>query len=368
MRISETLRVVRGALLLVGLLAAPLTASALESNDPIAVYNSGVTALREHDFERALPAFEFSAQHGIFLAQYFEARLYGISDTSFTNHARAFDLLKRLVERNRDADPFYDRRAPYVAKAEVLIAYYLINGLPEAHIPADPQLGRSYLEHAAIVLGDKDAQFEFAKASLEDADSIERGLDQLANLAESKRHAPAAALLAELYSQGRFVQRLPDLALAYATLALTNAPEQDRLWISQVYQAIYCKTSQDDRERSQTALADLVQNAPKAAVAAKPARKSSIQGVLDLGEVQARRVCGNGEVVPSIASVNSASTDEPDNSVAMPVRRKTTIVGSIPLDELATPMGIGLKELETPQMLDSNGDPVDANSGDTPSQ
>ena len=63
-------------------------------------------------------------------------------------------------------------------------------------------------------------------------------------------YAGAQALLADLYWRGRHVKKDEQRALALITMAVENAPAHERIWIEDIYQNIFCGTSQGTRKQA----------------------------------------------------------------------------------------------------------------------
>lgn len=370
MRISKV-RVAAVALIAIGSVGLGMPTggrAASLDRDVASAYNASKIALKRRDFARAVPDLKIAADHGVFLAQYYLARLYAMPGQSFTNHSRAFELLRRLVKDNHGIDPFVDNRAPFVARAEILLAYYYRHGVPELSVPANGALAKAHLENAALRLGDTDAQFELGRLDLENTETVARGLDTLDNLAVTKHHAGAAAEIAKVYAQGRLTKRVPYEALAYAMLSSKLATGQERLDIGDMYQTLYCQTGADDRARAETFFRELDQSgrddSDGAVTPIMPERQAAVDGVLDLAEVSALRVCGNGEAVPQ---PGDAVTGRP-----MPgqvVRSAAAAAAhmnkgfSSAVGFIAPPMGIGLQDLEQPREINEDGEPADDGAG-----
>src|SRR5262249_19742686 len=151
----------------------------------------GVAAYKAGSYETAMPALTEAAAKGNdaarFFAEFYLARIYGDNTSGLTNHPKAFMLYRKLADEYTDVDPDDDNRAPFVAKALVALAGYARSGMRDLNLPANPRRAQSYLHHAAIFFGDKEAQFELAKLYLSgsvSSDDARRGLHYLASLSE----------------------------------------------------------------------------------------------------------------------------------------------------------------------------------------
>ena len=314
--------------------------------------------MKAHDFARAIPDLTYAAEHGVFLAQYYLARLYAIDGQPYTNHAQAFERFRALVAANRTADPYIDKRAPFIANAERMLALYYRDGVPGS-VSADPVLAKAHLEHAALRLGDTEAQFQLAVLDLQSPEFQPHAMDSLDMLAQSKHHAGAAAQIALVYGKERHGGPLPYEALAYATFALKLSGAADRVWIGDIYQTFYCEAAPGDRTRAGTFARELERSAFDVTDGDRQPmelgrEQHQVRGVLDLGGVGTERVCGSGEPVPDLAG-RTALEQNPERSSFKTVIAKgfNSAVGFI-----APPMGIGLKDLETPSVGDERGEPL----------
>jgi len=320
-------------------------------------YKASVAAMKAHDFAGAIPDLRYASERGVFLAQYYLARLYAIDGQPFTNHKLAFNLLRGLVAANRGVDPYIDKRAPFVANAERILAIYYRQGI-RGEIPADPVLANAHLEHAALRLGDTEAQFQLAILDLQSPELVPRALDTLDMLAQSKHHAGAAAQIALVYSKGRQHERPPFEALGYALFALKLAGEADRIWIGDIYQSLFCQASATERAKAM-ALADELERGAFDVTDGdrQPAEigrnRPHQQGVLDLGEAETQRVCGNGERVPELAGVVPAGAVDQETRQGPIAKGFNSAVGFI-----APPIVLNLKDLETPSPGDGHGEPL----------
>ena len=275
--------------------AAPAFAS-VKYASPQAAFEQGLGAYKAGYYEIAIPALEEAAQKGAeinrFFAEFYLARIYSDNASALTNHAKAYELFRKLADENVDADPDDGRRAPFVAKALTALAGYLRNGLKEIGLRPDPDRAVEYLQHAATFFNDKDAQFELAKTYVgarSDPEDAKRGVHYLSVLTE-EGHPGAQAFLADLYWRGRFVPKDPRRALALITMAVENAPPHERIWIEDVYQNIFCGTSTGTRKQASGIVAvwRKMFTRPPA-----PADHSTLAE----RESQPQRTCGDGEVL-----------------------------------------------------------------------
>jgi hypothetical protein len=235
----------------VGLSPAATATAEIRFASKQAAFTQGYSAFKSQQYEIAVPALKFAATHGVMRAEFFLAKIYSDSSGGWTDHARAYGLLKGIVSQFSDVDPRDPRVAPFVAKALTSIARYERDGLPEIGLKPSTKRALVFFDHAARYFNDADAQFELAKHYLA-GDGVETrvpfALNWLARL--SKRgHAGAQAFLANLYWEGRYTLRDQVKALALITVAVENASDEDRFWIEDAHQNIFCGTDDATRRR-----------------------------------------------------------------------------------------------------------------------
>jgi uncharacterized protein len=289
-------------------------AAALTFVSPEAAYDQGLGAVRAGRPELAVTAFEFAGNNNHVPALYFLGVLFANNDDRVTDHAKAFNVFHRIVDKYAYVDPQTDFRSVYVVRAAVRLADYYRSGLPALGLKPDPREAVELLNHAATYFSDLEAQFQLAKMHLtgEGVQGNERyGLHWLSSLAR-KNHAGAQAFLAELLWRGKFVQKDPNQALVWSTLSLESAGDNDRIWIEEIYQTIYCGAAPGVREKAGQLVADWRRRAPATTGGTPPAQNvdrtvtpnrgaSAGQTRSDAGpNFAAVRSCANGEQVPSI--------------------------------------------------------------------
>lgn len=305
---------------------------------PQAAFEAGLNAYKAGKYEAAIPALEAAAggsETTRFFAQFYLARIYSDNSGTEVDHAKAYYLFQKLADDNADADPDEGHRAPFVAKALTALAVYLRAGVPEAGVEPDPDRAVEYLQNAATSFGDQEAQFELAKIYLSgngDAEDIKRGMHYLSVLTE-EGYPSAQALLADLMWRGRYVRKNEQRALALITMAVENAPAHDRIWIEDIYQNVYCGTTQGTREQADTLISVWKK------MFARPASSGEHMG-LGVRGAEPQRTCRNGEVVEIRRSTAPAVAADPGNAMARPAApangRSVVLQGST--------TGFGLRE------------------------
>jgi hypothetical protein len=223
-----------------------------------AAYEHGIGAIRSGRPELAVDALAFAGTRDHIQATYYLGKIYANNNGRLTDHAKAFNQFHRIVEKFAYVDPFYDFRASYVARSFVALAGYYRKGVPALKLPPDPRYAVDLLTHAATYFGDLEAQFELAKMHLAGegvSEDPRRGLHWLSSLAR-KNHAGAQAFLADLMWRGKHLPKDPSAALAYISLAVEGARDQDRIWIEEIHQTIFCGTAPGVHDKAGQMVAD----------------------------------------------------------------------------------------------------------------
>lgn len=261
----------------------------------------GYSAFKGRQFEIAVPALEFAASRNVMRAKFYLAKIYSDNSGGWTDHAKAYGLLQRIVRGYANVDPKDYRVAPFVSQALTSIARYERDGIKKLKLAPDTKRALIYFDHAATYFNDEDAQFELAKHYLA-GDGVEvrvpYALNWLARL--SKRgHAGAQAFLANLYWDGRYTQRDRVRALALITVAVENAAEEDRFWIEDVHQNIFCEANSETRRRVHAVVGGWRRKFGRA-----QSLNVSTESQVGLGSLtgDAQRTCANGDVVGVLIS------------------------------------------------------------------
>ena len=281
------------------LVASAVPAIAQQSRKPVfktpeAAYEQGMSQWRSGYVELAIPALRHAADHEVFLAQYYLARILADNGTPYTDHVAAYQLYRKLALEHANIDPEDDKRKVFVARSLTALAAYVRRGLPQADVRPDPARAVEYLRHAAQFFNDEEAQFDLARMYLQ-GDGVPQdtraGLHWLSALTQ-RGHAGAQAFLADIYWRGRYnVMRDPTRAFALITVAVEHAPENERVWIEDIYQNIYCGAPAGTRTQAQGMVADWRQKYGRTTAGGT---RSSLGALLP----QAARSCSNGETVP----------------------------------------------------------------------
>lgn len=309
-------------------------------------FDQGLGAYKAGYYEIAIPALLEAAERGgdreRFFARFYLARIFSDNGAATTDHARAYRLFEEIVTQSNDVEPDDGRRAPFVAKAMIALAGYLRTGLQQIGLKSDVERANDLLQDAASIYNDKDAQFELAKVQLAPEatpEDIRLGVHYLSVLT-NHGHPGAQAYLADLYWRGRFVQRDERRALALVKLALRNAPLQERVWIEDIYQNIYCGASQGVRRQADGTVAAWNKVFPRPSAAAEEMAAVKVPPM--------ERYCKSGEQVDLGEEVAGSHTIGPiQASPAPPVAtgpRPASGPSVAPADSSFSVIGAGVKQ------------------------
>lgn len=236
----RTSRLVLG-LILVACMPLAALAQSTSFSSPREALRQGVSAYQGGYYELAMPALQYAADKGEFMASYYLAKIYQDNTGPYTDHAKAYALFERIADEHLDVDPD-DPRARYVGRALTALAGYVLRGLPEIGLASDAERAVFYLKNASTTFNDEDAQFELAKLQLKGEGvetNVPLGRHWLSVLSQNG-HAGAQAFFADLLWRGKHVDPDPARALALIAVAVDNAPPQDAMWIEDIYQNIFC--------------------------------------------------------------------------------------------------------------------------------
>jgi hypothetical protein len=272
---------------------------------PEAALEQGLGAYRQGIHRMAEQALGYAADRGLLLGRYYLARLYADSNSALTNHARAYELLYSIVKEHAariDVDD--DPRARYVGKALTALAGYWLRGLPEIGIKPNAERAAGYFQEAATFFRDHDAQFELAKLYLtgEGVPADRRQATHWLSTLSQQGHPGAQAFLADLYWNGKILPRDEGKALALITLAVENAPANERIWIEAIYQSIYCGMPAGVRRQQEGLVASFRQRyGPKPG--AEPQERFG-------AEPAPVRTCSDGTLLPAHPGRGSRGPDD----------------------------------------------------------
>jgi exopolysaccharide production negative regulator len=219
-------------------------------------YHAGIVDLKSGQTERALPALDYAAEHGVLGAQLKLARLYAAGNGVAKDDAKAFYFYRQIADQHADISPS-SPVSKYVAESFVALAQFNLEGIPSAGMPRDPIQAANLFRHAASYFGDADAQYALARLYL-DGDGVEKNeglaINWLATAAK-KQHAAAQATLGELlWRGGDEVRQRPARGLALIMLAHANAKASggEPKWIAELYREVLGEANVAMRKEAQS--------------------------------------------------------------------------------------------------------------------
>jgi len=284
------------ACMVVVLGAGIATVSAAEPvfRSPEAALKQGLGAYRGGYYEIAVPALQFAADEDSLLAKYYLAKVFEDNLGSRTDHVRAFRIYRSIVDDYSGIDPGVDPRGPIVGQSITAYAKYVLRGLSPLNLKPNPERARYYFDNASTTFNNEDAQFELAKMDLvgDGAPRNGRMARHWLSVLSQKGHPGAQAFLADLLWHGKHMKADPVKALALIVVAVKNAPPQERLWIEDIYQTIYCGAPAGVRKQVTGIVADWGKRYSRKV----RARPRHVMG----GEPGPVRTCQDGEYVGSI--------------------------------------------------------------------
>lgn len=298
-------------MILVSSSSAAAAANGVTFKTPDDAIRQGIAAFNGGYYELALPALEAVAETNPTIGRFYLARIYADNEGAYTDHVRAFELFKALAIDLQEVDPDDETLAPIAAKSLTALSRYLRSGLTEAKLKPDVQGADRALQRAALTFNNEDAQFELAKVLLRgegpditlgggDADpssKIVNGRHWLSRLSRSG-HPGAQAFLADLLWRGKFVAKDQATALNLIDVAVANAPPNERVWIDDIYQNIFCNAGEGVRQQATGRVADWRDRYGR-----RTERAVDKDGLSDLS-AEPVRTCANGEVVAPIGAAS----------------------------------------------------------------
>lgn len=303
MQIYNRLRSVLTAGFAASVVAVSTAVAAPAYRSPEDALSQGIGAYQSGYYEMAVPPLLYAAENKVFPAEFYLARIYSDNSGPYTNHGEAYKLFQKISEEHTEVDPDDAARAPFVAKSLTKVAGYLLAGIPDIGLKPDTKRAAEFLREAAGFFRDEDAQFELAKLQLQGEggeNEVRNAKHWLATLSE-RGHAGAQAFLADLKWRGKHVDQDKISAFALISVAVNNAPPQDRVWIEDIYQNIYCGAGEGIREQATGRVAEWQDRYGR-----KPNVRNDRSGLTALN-AQAVRTCANGEEVPFRASQETAN-------------------------------------------------------------
>ena len=263
----------------------------------------GIGASRGGFSQQAPPVPRTAAGQGLPLGQSPLALLDADNAGATTEHVKAHDRFREIVERNARVVDVDDEMAFYVGKSLTALARYDLNGLPEHGLRKDAIRAAEYLQQADTFFGDPDAKCELAKMYLTGVGvdrNMRQGLTRLTNLKDDG-HIAATAFYASLLWEGKLLQKNEVEALRLIRWAVEMAPVQERIWIEDTYRSIYCGASTGVRQQAEGQIAGFHRS-----LVPRPMTEAEER----LG-IAPKHTCDNGEPLPLLRETRNLQESNP---------------------------------------------------------
>lgn len=195
----------------------------------------------------SLTALQYAAEGGHPVAQWKLGRMYANGDGVAQDNLRAFGYFSRIANAHAEDNPSAPQAA-IVANAFVELGRYLLRGIPNTKIKADPERAREMFSYAASYFGNADAQYDLARMYIGGvgAPRDPRYGARWLGLAAQKGQHQAQALLGQMLFNGEHLPRQAARGLMWLTLAKDSATTEEP-WITDSYNKALAKATEDDR-------------------------------------------------------------------------------------------------------------------------
>lgn len=207
----------------------------------------------------SLTALQYAAEGGHPVAQWKLGRMYASGDGVDKDNVRAFSYFSQIANAHAEDSPSAPQ-AGIVANAFVEMGRYLLEGIPNSKVKADPNRAREMFSYAASYFGSADAQYDLARMYIEGtgAPRDPRYGARWLGLAAQKGQYRAQALLGQMLFRGDELPRQAARGLMWLTLAKDSATVEDA-WITESYNRAIAAATEDDRAMALKMLEQWVQ-------------------------------------------------------------------------------------------------------------
>ena len=271
----------------------------LSFSSPLEAYRQGKAAFDEGWYGLAYPALRFAAGRGVFGARLKLANMYERGLGVPRDEAAAFELYKKISDKNWNISNFHPA-APFIGQALASLGVYYLNGIDAIGLKPDAHRAATYFTHAAQFFASPRAQYQLAKLYLSGQGvkkNVRRAVAWLNNAAK-KKHAPAQALLGQLFWEGELVPKKQITALALLTMAQENAAPEDSEWINGLYKTIVAASDLKTRKGAKTAIARWVRiYRPRLKIKQIIIKKRIRRGGSEGGVVRTRQTIKSGKAL-----------------------------------------------------------------------
>ncbi len=203
---------------------------------------------------KALTALQYAADQGQPAAQWKLGRMYADGDGVPQDQVRAFNYFREIANTHPDESPGTPQ-ARFVANAFVSLGQYYLTGIPNSKIKPNAARAREMYVYAATYFGDADAQYEVGRLYLDSTPSDPHEAARWFQLAATKGHCRAEAMLGDILFRGQYVPRQAARGLMWLTLS-KDCVGPDETWVKPLYDNAFHRASDDERAMALVFLED----------------------------------------------------------------------------------------------------------------
>jgi uncharacterized protein len=203
---------------------------------------------------KELTALEYAADQGQPAAQWKLGRMYADGDGVQQDELRAFNYFSAIANTHPDESPGTPQ-AHFVANAFVALGHYYLTGIPNSHITPDRARASEMFNYAATFFGDAEAQYELGRLYLDGTPSDPHEAARWFQLAATKGHCRAQAVLGDILFRGQYVPRQAARGLMWLTLS-KDCAGPDEAWVKPLYDNAFHRASDDERAMALVYLED----------------------------------------------------------------------------------------------------------------
>jgi uncharacterized protein len=194
---------------------------------------------------KALTALEYAADQGHPAAQWKLGRMYAEGDGVQRDDLRAFSYFSQIANTHPDESPGTPQ-ARFVASAFVALGHYYQTGIPNSKIKPDPGRAHEMFSYAATYFGDADAQYQLGRLYLDGTPTDAHQAARWFQLAATKGHCRAQAVLGDMLFRGQYVPRQAARGLMWLTLGRDCAGAEEN-WVKPLYDNAFRRANDDER-------------------------------------------------------------------------------------------------------------------------
>jgi len=192
-----------------------------------------------------LEALQYAAEQGQPAAQWKLGHMYAEGDGVPQDDLRAFNYFSQIANSHPDEPPG-SPQARFVANAFVAIGRYYLTGIPNSTVKQDVARAREMFGYAASYFGDADAQYQLGRVYLDGTPTDARQAARWFQLAATKGHCRAEAVLGDMLFAGQSVPRQAARGLMWLTLSKDCAGTEEN-WVKPLYDHAFHRASDDER-------------------------------------------------------------------------------------------------------------------------